>query len=91
MREPWICGIGPNHTLLGVHLTDAGVDGYLIHADGNDPNQRYLTEVFAPDPFTTLYTDGGVHILVMPQWYGQARTESRADSVTNVASYDFVE
>lgn len=81
----------PDYTSLEEHLTDTGVDGYLILADGEDPNQRYLTDFFAPDPFNTLYTDGGVHILVMPHWYDQARTESRADSVTNVASYGFVE
>lgn len=83
--------MGPMHTLLDEHLTDTGVDGYLILADGEDPNQRYLTDFFAPDPFNTLYTDGQVHILVMPHWYDQARTESRADSVTNLASYGFVE
>lgn len=81
----------PNLTALDDHLTAVGVDGYLVQADGEDPNQRYLTDFFAPDPFNTLYTDGAVHILVWPHWYDQARTESRADSVTNNASYGFVE
>lgn len=81
----------PNLKPLDEHLTDKGVDGYLLLADGDDPNQRYLTDFFAPDPFTTLFTDGQVHILVMPHWYDQARSESQADSVTNLESYGFVE
>jgi Xaa-Pro aminopeptidase len=39
----------------------AGVDGYLIDADGTDSNQRYLSGFDAPDAFVTLYVppDGG--------------------------------
>jgi Xaa-Pro aminopeptidase len=72
-------------------LADAldGLDGYLVDADGDDANQRYVSGFDAPDPFLTCYTPDGVHLLVSGLEYGRARAESRAASVSRLAAYDY--
>ncbi|MFB6168385.1 MAG: M24 family metallopeptidase [Haloferacaceae archaeon] len=64
-------------------------DGYLLDADGEDPNQRYVTAFDAPDPFLAVWTPAGVHLLVSELEYGRAREESRAASVARLADYDY--
>ena len=78
----------PDLTALGDHLTEHGVDGYLIDADSTDPNQRYLSGFDAPDPFLTCYTPDGLAVLVSGLEYGRAVTESRADTVKRPADYN---
>jgi Xaa-Pro aminopeptidase len=71
-------------------LRDAtdGYDGYLLDADGEDANQRYLSGFDAPDPFVTLWTPDGVHLLVSSLEYGRARSDADAASVARLADYD---
>ena len=64
-------------------------DGYLVDADGGSSDQRYLSGFDAPDPFLTLYTPDGTHLLVSGLEYGRARTESRADAVSRLSEYDY--
>ncbi|MEF8819434.1 MAG: Xaa-Pro peptidase family protein [Haloferacaceae archaeon] len=64
-------------------------DGYLLDADGEDPNQRYVTGFDAPDPFFAVWTPEGVHLLVSELEYGRAKTESRAVSVARLSDYDY--
>jgi Xaa-Pro aminopeptidase len=66
---------------------EEGVDGYLLEADGEAPDQRYLSGFDAPDPFVTLYT-GEVHLLVSALEYGRATREARAESVERYSDYD---
>ncbi len=63
-------------------------DGYLIDAAGDDSDQRYLSGFDAPDPFVTLYTPDGIHLLVTTLEYGRARKESRADTVHRLSEFD---
>ncbi len=72
---------------LDAFLESTGADGYLIEADGEDANQRYLSGFTAPDPFVTLYT-GEMRLLVSPLEYGRARRTARADGVERHADYD---
>jgi Xaa-Pro aminopeptidase len=76
----------PDFSALDEQLTEHGVDGYLLDADGEDPDQRYLSGFVAPDPFITLY-DGDVHLLVSALEYGRATGESRAATVSRHADY----
>jgi Xaa-Pro aminopeptidase len=78
----------PDLSKLDDHLDEAGVDGYLVDADGTDSDQRYLAGFGAPDPFDTLYT-GRTHLLVSSLEYGRAKRQSRADSVSRLADYDY--
>lgn len=78
----------PDLSQLDDYLTEAGVDGYLVEADGEDSDQRYVSGFSAPDPFATLYT-GETHLLVSGLEYGRARRESRADTVERHADYDY--
>lgn len=80
----------PDLSRLDAHLDAAGVDGYLLDADGDTADQRYLAGFGAPDAFHTLYT-GRTHLLVSSLEYGRARTESRADEVDRLADYDYQE
>jgi Xaa-Pro aminopeptidase len=64
-------------------------DGYLLDADGEDPNQRYVTAFDAPDPFLAVWTPDGVSLLVSELEYGRAKTESRAASVARLSDYDY--
>lgn len=67
---------------------DTDTDGYLIDADSSDSDQRYLAGFDAPDSFFTLY-NGETHLLVSGLEYGRAKGESRADSVSRYADYDY--
>ncbi|NHN49570.1 aminopeptidase P family protein [Halostella sp. JP-L12] len=78
----------PDLSRLDAHLDDADADGYLIYDDDSESDQLYLAGFGAPDPFTTLYTPDGLHLLVSGLEYGRATSESRADSVTRLADYD---
>ncbi len=73
---------------LDAFLEEQGVDGYLVRADGDESDQRYLSGFDAPDPFATLY-DGDVHLLVSSLEYGRARKESAAATVARHADYDY--
>ena len=72
-------------------LDQVDVDGYLIEAGSESADQGYLSGFWAPDPYATLYTEGEIHCLVKPLEVGRAREESRAQSIDNVAAYDFFE
>jgi Xaa-Pro aminopeptidase len=72
---------------LDAFLSAGGYDGFLLDADGDDSDQRYLSGFDAPDPFVALY-DGAVHVLVPALEYGRARRESAADSLSRLADYD---
>jgi Xaa-Pro aminopeptidase len=74
---------------LDAALDDAGADGYLLDAAGDDPNQRYVTGFDAPDPFHAVRADGAVHLLVSELEYGRARTESHAATVARLSDYDY--
>ncbi|ELZ91255.1 peptidase M24 [Haloferax mucosum ATCC BAA-1512] len=78
----------PDFSPLDEFLGD-DFDGYLISADGSDSNQLYLSGFDAPDPYTTLYTPDGIHLLVSTLEYGRAKKESRADTISRLADYDF--
>ena len=77
----------PDLSKLDSYLDDAGIDGYLIEADGDDADQLYLSGFSAPDPFVTLYT-GEIHLLVSALEYGRAVRTARADDVQRHADYD---
>jgi len=77
----------PDLSKLDAFLGDTGVDGYLIEADGEEADQRYLSGFTAPDPFVTLYT-GETHLLVSALEYGRAKRTAAADSVERHADYD---
>jgi Xaa-Pro aminopeptidase len=64
-------------------------DGYLLDADGDDPNGRYLSGFAAPDPYLTLYTPAGTHLLVSGLEYGRARRTADAATVARLAEYDY--
>jgi Xaa-Pro aminopeptidase len=64
-------------------------DGYLIDDDASDSDQRYVSGFTAPDPFQTLVTADGVHLLVSGLEYGRASTEASVDSVTRRAAYKY--
>ncbi|MGM0606609.1 MAG: M24 family metallopeptidase [Halobacteriota archaeon] len=78
----------PDLSLLDEFLESIGVDGYLIDAASSDSNQRYLSGFDAPDPFVTLYTPDGLHLLVSGLEFGRAKTESHADTVDRPADFD---
>ncbi len=81
----------PDFSALDDHLADAGLDGYLVDADGANSTQRYLSGFAAPDPFTTVYTPDATAILVSALEFGRATTDSRADEVSRLADYDYRE
>ncbi|WP_049998287.1 M24 family metallopeptidase [Halococcus sediminicola] len=76
----------PDLAALDAELAEYDADGYLLDADSDDPDQRYLSGFVAPDPFVTLY-DGDTHLLVSALEYGRAKTESRAATVSRHADY----
>jgi Xaa-Pro aminopeptidase len=76
----------PDFSKLDAYLDSAGVDGYLIDADGEAADQRYLSGFTAPDPFVTLY-DGAVHLLVSTLEYGRAKRTARATTVERHSEY----
>ncbi|QLK25633.1 Xaa-Pro peptidase family protein [Natrinema zhouii] len=65
------------------------LDGYLIDDDASDSDQRYVSGFTAPDPYQTLVTREGVHLLVSGLEYGRASAEANVDSVTRRAAYDY--
>ena len=76
---------------LRATLEDLSVDGYLIDDDASDSDQRYVSGFTAPDPFQTLVTADGVHLLVSGLEYGRAQSEAATDSVSRRAAYDYQE
>jgi Xaa-Pro aminopeptidase len=79
----------PDFSRLAAFLDEQGVDGYLIDAPATDSDQLYLSGLDAPDPFVTLYTPEGTHLLVSGLEFGRAKKESRADTVARPADYGF--
>jgi Xaa-Pro aminopeptidase len=77
----------PDLSKLDALLGERGVDGYLVLADSDEADQRYLSGFDAPDDFLTLY-DGSVHLLVSGLEYGRARKEARAETVERTADFD---
>ena len=73
---------------LDAYLHESGMDGYLIDAPGTVADQWYLTGFGAVDPFTSLYTNGQVHLLVRGLDRGLARESSRADSVQSSSDFN---
>ncbi|MDQ2049193.1 Xaa-Pro peptidase family protein [Natronolimnohabitans sp. A-GB9] len=78
-------------TPLRESLEAAGVDGYCIDDDASDADQRYVSGFTAPDPYQTLVTHDGVHLLVSGLEYGRAKKEASADSVTRRSDYEYRE
>jgi Xaa-Pro aminopeptidase len=77
----------PDLSELDAFIEQTGVDGYLIEADGDEADQRYLSGFTAPDPFLTLYT-GQTRLLVSTLEYGRAKRTARADAVERHADHD---
>ena len=77
----------PDLSKLDALIEELGVDGYLVLADSDEADQRYLSGFDAPDDFLTLY-DGAVHLLVSGLEYGRARKEARAATVERTADFD---
>ncbi|APX95485.1 M24 family metallopeptidase [Natronorubrum daqingense] len=71
------------------YLEATDLDGYCIDADASDSDQRYVSGFTAPDPYQTVVTPDGVHLLVSGLEYGRAKTEAAADSVTRRSEYDY--
>lgn len=80
----------PDLSHLDTRLTQDDFDGYLIHASGEESNQRYLSGFTAPDPYVTLY-DGEIRLLVTNLEYGRAVRTSRAATVERPADYNHAE
>lgn len=78
----------PDTSDLDRFLADRDDDGYLIDADSEIPDQRYLSGFDAPDPFVTVYADG-VHVLVSSLEYGRAKRESNAKTVSRYSDFDY--
>ena len=78
----------PDLSRLDAFLDERGADGYLVDADAESSDQRYLSGFDAPDPYVTLY-DGEVHLLVSSLEYGRAKRESRAASVARKVDYGY--
>jgi Xaa-Pro aminopeptidase len=77
----------PDLSKLDALIEELGVDGYLVLADSDEADQRYLSGFDAPDDFLTLY-DGAVHLLVSGLEYGRASKEARAATVERTAEFD---
>lgn len=78
----------PDLNALDDYLAAADLDGYLLRASGDDPDQRYITGFPAPDPFVTVYTAGEIHLLVRGLDRGLAEKTSRADTVWTAEDFD---
>ena len=76
---------------LDDHLSAMGVDGYLVDAPGTNADQRYVTGFGAVDPFTSLYVNGTVHLLVRGLDRGLAREDSFADTVAAPVDFSYRE
>ncbi len=76
---------------LDATLAEEGADGYLIDADAEEADQRYLSGFDAPDPYITLYTPAELRLLVSELEYGRARKADRPDVVERHSAYDFAD
>ncbi len=74
---------------IDAFLAETGHDGYLLDDDSTNSDQRYLSGYFAKDPFVTLYTPSGTHLLIKGLEYNLAKRESRADVVHRPADYGY--
>jgi Xaa-Pro aminopeptidase len=81
--------MAPAYPQLTTSLDEAGTDGYLIDADGEDSNQYYLSGYYALDDFVTLYMDGEIQLLVSPLEYTRASADSDGDSVRKFSEFDY--
>ena len=79
----------PRYETLDSALSDAGLDGYLIDAAGDDSDQRYLSGFDAPDPYLTLYRPDELALLVSELEFGRAKADSDADDVRRFSEFDF--
>ena len=78
-----------DRSAVDARLDALDADGYLLDADGTDPNQQYLSGFDAPDPFVTLYA-GDTHLLfVRSLEFGRAKREARADTVERFVDFDY--
>ena len=77
----------PDLSKLDALVEELGVDGYLVLADSDEADQRYLSGFDAPDDYLTLY-DGEVHLLVSGLEYGRAKKDARAETVQRTADFD---
>ena len=77
----------PDLSPLAEFIEDEGVDGYLLDAPSTESDQLYLSGFDAPDPFVTLFTPEGTHLLISGLEFGRANKESRADTVARPADY----
>jgi len=83
--------MAPAYPQLTTQLDDAGTDGYLVDADGEDSNQHYLSGFHALGNFVALYADDAVRLLVPDLEYPRASAESDADSVHRFSTFDYGE
>lgn len=81
--------MAPSYPRLTSFLEEAGIDGYLVDADGSDSDQYYLSGLYAMGEFVTLYADGEVGLLALDFEYARARTDSDADRVHRFSEFDF--
>jgi len=78
----------PDLSALDEFLDERDGDGYLFESGSDDSDHFYVSGFDAPDPFVTLYTPDGTHILTKELEYGRAVEASRADTVTRHSDYD---
>lgn len=83
-----VMNVDADFSALREYLAAEGLDGYLIDDDASDSDQRYVSGFTAPDPYQTLVTQEGVHLLVSGLEYGRANADANADAVTRRAAYD---
>jgi len=76
-----------SHGKLDKYLESTGADAFLIEADSSVSDQYFLSNFEAPDPFITLYTPKGIHLLVAGMEVNRARTESVATTVKRNEAY----
>jgi len=70
-------------------LNEAGTDGYLIDANGEDSNQYYLSGFDAMGSFVTLYTGEEIRLLVPDLAYPRASADSNGDVVRRRSEFDY--
>jgi len=76
---------------LDDRLAATDADAFCVEAGSDDSDQLYLSGFDAPDPFFTAYTGSELAVLTSGLEYGRARTESRADTVARLSTYDYAE
>lgn len=72
---------------LDEYITVQGADGYLIEGGSDEPDQRYISGIDAPDPFITLYTGGETHVLIAGMEQRRAKAEGLATTVERNETY----